>query len=61
MLYSRFSAVDHVTWFGLMSALDIAAAKRDERAGTAIVPVTVDGGRVAAYVYYALRAFRAAA
>jgi len=61
LLYSRFSAVDHVTWFGLMSALDIGAAERDERAGTGSVPVTVDGGRVAAYVYYVVRAVRAAA
>jgi hypothetical protein len=61
LLYSHFSAVDHVTWFGLMSALDIGAAERDERAGTANVPVTVDGGRVATYVYYVVRALRAAA
>ena len=51
LLYSRLSAIDHMTWFGLMSALDIGAAERDERTGTATVPVTVDGGRVAAYVY----------
>jgi hypothetical protein len=41
LLYSRFSAVDHVTWFGLTSAFDISAAQRNER--TATVPVTVDG------------------
>jgi hypothetical protein len=60
LLYSRFSAIDHVTWFGLVSALDIGAAERDERAGTATVPMTVDGGRIAAYVYYVLRVLRSA-
>jgi hypothetical protein len=60
VLYSRFSAIDHVTWFGLMSALDIGSAERDERAGTATVPLTIDGGRFAAYVYYVLRVLRAA-
>ena len=61
LLYSRFSAIDHVTWFGLVSAFDLAAAQRNERAGTATVPVTVDGGRFAAYVYYVLRVLRGAA
>lgn len=61
LLYSRFSAIDHVTWFGLTSALDIGAAERDERSGSATVPMTVDGGRIAAYVYYVVRALRAAA
>lgn len=61
LLYSRFSAIDHVTWFGLTSAFDIGAAERDERAGTATVPVRVDGGRFAAYVYYVTRTLRAAA
>jgi hypothetical protein len=61
LLYSRLSAVDHVTWFGLISALDVSAADRDERARTATVPITVDGGKVCAYAYYAVKVVRAAA
>jgi hypothetical protein len=61
LLYSRLSAVDHVTWFGLFSALEPDAAVRDERARTATVPITVDGARVSAYVYYAIKVVRAAA
>ena len=43
LLYSLLSAVDNVTWFGLFSAFDASAAGRPERAGTATVPITVDG------------------
>ena len=61
LLYSRLSAVDHVTWFGLISAFDIGAAVRDERTGTAMVPIGVDGERFASYVYYVVAVLRAAA
>lgn len=61
LLYSRLSAVDHVTWFGLISAFDIGAAVRDERTGTATVPIGVDGERFASYVYYVVAVLRAAA
>jgi hypothetical protein len=61
LLYSRLSAVDHVTWFGLFSALEPNAAVRDERARTATVPITVDGAQVSAYVYYVIKVVRAAA
>jgi hypothetical protein len=61
LLYSRLSAVDHVTWFGLFSAFDSGAAQRNERAGTATVPVTVDGGTVSAYLYYVIKVLHAAA
>ena len=61
LLYSRLSAVDHVTWFGLFSAFDASAAKRDARAGTATVPITVDGAQVSAYLYYVIKVLHAAA
>ncbi len=61
LLYSRLSAVDHVTWFGLFSAFDASAAQRDDRVCTAAVPITVDGAKVSAYLYYALKVLRAAA
>ncbi len=61
LLYSRLSAVDHVTWFGLFSAFDAGAAQRDERAGTATVPITVDGAKVSAYLYYVVKVLHAAA
>ena len=60
-LYSRLSAVDHVTWFGLTSAMDLSGAQADDRAGTATVPIAVDGGKVAAYTRYVLKAVREAA
>jgi len=60
-LYSRLSAVDHVTWSGLVSAMDLSGAQRDDRTGTASVPVAVDGGKVAAYTRYVVRALHAAA
>src|SRR5205807_249362 len=61
LLYSQLSAVDHVTWFGLFSAFDADAARRDERASTATVPITVDAAKVSAYVYYVLKVLHAAA
>jgi hypothetical protein len=61
LLYSRLSAVDHVTWFGLFSAFDASAARRDERAGTATVPISVDGAQVSAYLYNGIKVLRAAA
>jgi hypothetical protein len=61
LLYSRLSAVDHVTWFGITSAFDLRAAERNEHAGTATVPLTVDGAWFSAYTYYVIRVIRAAA
>jgi hypothetical protein len=40
-LFSQLSAVDHVTWTGLRTALELASAKRDDRAGTATVAMTI--------------------
>lgn len=61
LVYSRLSAVDHVTWFGLISAFDMDAAERDERSRTATVPITVDGSKVCTYAYYLVKVVRAAA
>ncbi|MGO9902978.1 MAG: hypothetical protein ACLP0J_25570 [Solirubrobacteraceae bacterium] len=61
LLYSRLSAVDHVTWFGLFSAFDAGVAQPDERAGTATVPITVDGAKVSAHLYYVIKVLHAAA
>lgn len=60
-LYSRLSAVDHVTWSGLISAMDLSGAQRDNRTGTATVPIAVDGGKVAAYTRYVVKSLHAAA
>ena len=48
-------------WFGLFSAFDAGAARRDERAGTATVPITVDAARVTGYLYYVIKVLHAAA
>jgi hypothetical protein len=61
LLYSRLSAVDHVTWFGLQSAFDLDAAHHEERARTSTVPIIVDAVKVSMYAYYVVRVVRAAA
>jgi hypothetical protein len=45
----------------LFSAFDASAATRDEQAGTATVPISVDGAQVSAYLYYVIKVLRAAA
>jgi hypothetical protein len=60
-LYSQLSAVDHVTWFGLITAFDPASAERDDRAGTAAVPIGVDGAKVSTILYWVIRVVVAAA
>jgi len=61
LLYSRLSAVDHVTWFGLFSAFDSGSARRDEQTGMATVPITIDAAAVSAYAYYVVTGVHAAA
>jgi hypothetical protein len=61
LLYVRMSAVAHVTWFGLQSALDFTEVVRDELSRFATVALTVDSERVCAAAYYVLRVLRGAA
>lgn len=61
LLYSRLSAVDHVTWFGLTSVFDVDAAEHDGYSGMAAVPLMVDGAKVSAYTYYVVKALHSAA
>ncbi len=60
-LYSRLSAVTHVTWFGIEWALDVASAQRDEHSGMANVAIGTDGVQVSMIGFYLVRTLRAAA
>jgi hypothetical protein len=60
-LYSQVSAVDHVTWFGLITAFNPAAAERDERTRTAAVPAGADGAKFATFLYWVIKVVAAAA
>jgi hypothetical protein len=60
-LYSLLSAVDHVTWFGLITAFDTGSAQRDERTGTAAVPIGVDSAKVSTILLWVIRLVAAAA
>jgi hypothetical protein len=61
LLFSRMSAVTHVTWFGLQYALDFAGVERDEHSGMGRVALGTDSGRVSATGFYLIRVLRAAA
>ena len=61
LLYSRASAISHVTWFGLQSGLDVAGAALNPASGTGRVPLGTDTARVGAIAYYMIRTARAAA
>ena len=61
LLFSRLSAVDHVTWFGLQWAMHLDGAAADELSRTATVAIGTDGVQVSAIGFYLVRALRVAA
>jgi hypothetical protein len=61
LLWSRLSAVTHVTWWGLQWALMLPEGGPSGPGGFATVPVGTDSTRVAIQAWCALRALRAAA
>lgn len=60
-LFSRLSAVDHMTWFGLQWAMHLDEATADESSRTATAAIGADGVQVSAIGFYLVRAVRAAA
>lgn len=60
-LYSRLSAVAHVTWFGIHWALDTASAEADDHAGMSKVAIGTDGVQVSMIGFYLVKALREAA
>jgi hypothetical protein len=60
LLFSRMSAVAHVTWFGLQYALDFTKPERDGLSRGATVALHTDGGRVSATGFYLVRVLRSA-
>ncbi len=61
LLWSRLSAVTHVTWFGLLWAFTLPEGAPSGSGGFATVPVGTDSTKVATQAWCALRALRAAA
>lgn len=61
LLFSRLSAVTHVTWFGLQWALDIDSAETNKSTRIGSVPVGTDSQRVSSIASYVVRALRQAA
>jgi hypothetical protein len=61
LLFSRLSAVTHVTWFGLQSAIDFVGVGPDDRSGLTTVPIGTDGSQVSAVAFYVVRLLRNAA
>jgi hypothetical protein len=61
LLWSRLSAVTHVTWFGLQWAFTLPEGAPSGSSGFATVPVGTDSTKVATQAWCVLRALRAAA
>jgi hypothetical protein len=61
LLYSRLSAVSHVTWFGMEWALHTGEAVTNPLTGLGTVPVGLDSTRVSGTAAYVVRALREAA
>jgi hypothetical protein len=61
LLFSRLSAVSHVTWFGLQYALDLTGAQHSQLGGGARVAIGTDGAQVSAVGFYVVRVLRSAA
>ncbi len=61
LLFSRLSAVDHVTWFGLQWAIHLDQATADDVSRIATIAIGADGVQVSAIGFYLVRALRAAA
>lgn len=61
LLWSRLSAVSHVTWFGLRSALSLGDAAANIASGLSTVPVGTDISAVSLQALCILKALRQAA
>ena len=61
LLWSRLSAVTHVTWWGLQWAFLLPEDEPSSSGGFATVPVGTDSARVATQAWCVLRALRVAA
>lgn len=61
LLWSRLSAVTHVTWFGLLWAFTLPEGAPSGSSGFVTVPVGTGSTKVATQAWCALRALRAAA
>ena len=61
LLWSRLSAVTHVTWFGLQWAFTLPEGTPSGSGGFTTVPVGTDSTRVATQAWCILRALRVAA
>jgi hypothetical protein len=61
LLWSRLSAVTHVTWFGLQWAFLLPEGQPSSSGGFTTVPVGTDSARVAIQAFCILRALRVAA
>lgn len=60
-LFSRLSAADHVTWFGLSWAMDVASASHRPTSTLRTVAVGTSSAQVATIAFYVVRALRTAA
>jgi hypothetical protein len=61
LMFSRLSAVSHVTWFGLQYALNLSNIEADEQLRLGTVAIGTDGVRVSELGFYLLRIVRNAA
>lgn len=61
LLFSRLSAADHVTWFGLSWAMDMGSVKRDALSSLGAVSVGTSSAQVCTVAFYVVRALRTAA
>lgn len=61
LLFSRLSAADHVTWFGLTWAMDIKDARRTSTSMLATVPIGTTSKHVCTIAFYVVRSLRTAA
>jgi hypothetical protein len=60
-LFSRLSAADHVTWFGLSWAMDMANVSQRPTSTLRTVAVGTSSAQVATVAFYLVRALRTAA
>ena len=60
-MFSRLSAADHVTWFGLTWAMDIKDARRTSTSMLATVPIGTTRKHVCTIAFYVVRSLRTAA
>lgn len=61
VLFSRLSAADHVTWFGLTWAMDMTSVSHRPASTLQTVTVGTSSAQVAGIAFYLVRALRAAA